>query len=368
MSTLKVKTADFNISSAWKCKKTFVYHGTQSYGYYQYKFASGPSCNKVTKSFSYSIPSGAKIKKAQVWADIATGWTGASVLTANGNQFGLKSGNSRGANVSISGTSGTLSVTFAFKANGNKADENTHYSTTQFKNVYLLIEYEGGTTPSTPATPKLKGMPVPPQSVCVYDQENGKIYLFDGVTKIQHALSMKIEEEPEKHKDEYVNNARNEPDKLTLDVVMSDVYDGSGAIVNARAFTAAERTAFDKTKSSLIARDSSEPYTRSENAFYVLHDLKEARRKLSVVTPHFIHTDMILASITVNQDEEHTDGWEGQIVFQHTYKAPAPKKNNSTPKKKTTPDPPSPATGLLQGLTNVVSTGWNKLKGFLGFK
>ena len=223
-------------------------------------------------------------------------------------------------------------MTFSFKANGNKADENTHYSTTQFKNVYLWIEYEAGTSPSTPSPPKLKGMAVPPQSTCVYDQETGKIYLFDGVTKIQHNMSMKIEEEPEKNKEQYVNNARNEPDKVTLDVVMSDVYDGAGDIVNARSFTSLESTAFEKTKSSLIKRDSTEPYTRSENAFYVLHDLKEARRKLSVITPHFVHTDMILASITVNQDEEHTDGWEGQLVFQHAF-APKPKTNNNNSKK-----------------------------------
>lgn len=345
MATAKFTTSDVQISSSWRCKKTFKYHGTQNYGYYVYSFAAGPSANTQTRAFQWSIPSGAKIKKAQIWATISVGWTGASILTANGNPFNQSSGSERGANVNLSGTSGTLSVTFTFKANGNKADTNTHYSTTTFRNVYLWIEYEDGGTPSTPAPPKLKGLAVPPQSVAIYDPSNGKVYMFDGVTKIQHALSMKIEEEPEKHKEEYTNNARNEPDKLTLDVVMSDVYDGEGAIISARGFTDAERTAYDKTKDSLIHPDA----PRSENAFYVLHDLKEARKKLCVITPQFVHTDMLLASVTVNQDEEHTHGWEGQIVFQHTYKAAAPKNNNSTPKKKTTSTPPSPATGIVSG-------------------
>ena len=363
MATTKVTTDNFNISSSWRCKKTFKYHGTQNYGYYVYSFAAGPSCNTATKTFRWSVPSGAKIKKAQIWANISIGWTGASVLTANDNPFNQSNGSAKGANVSISGNGGTLTVVFKFKANGNKADTNTHYSTTQFTNVYLLIEYEGGSGGDPqPTPPKLKGLEVPPQSVAIYDPSDGKIYMFDGVVKIQHALSMKIEEEPEKHKEQYTNNARNEPDKLTLDVVMSDVYDGSGAIVNARGFTDAERTAHDATKKSLMTIDA----PRSENAFYVLRDLKEARKKLCVITPQFVHTDMILASVTVNQDEEHTHGWEGQIVFQHTYKAPEPKKNNSTPSKPTT-TPPSPSTGILSnlvnGVTNFASNLWNTLTG-----
>ena len=36
------------------------------------------------------------------------------------------------------------------------------------------------------------------------------------------------EEEPEKHAEEYVNNARNEPDKLVIEVIMSDVYTDNG--------------------------------------------------------------------------------------------------------------------------------------------
>jgi hypothetical protein len=354
MPTVKITTPDFNLSSYWtnNAAANMVY-------------AVQPSWASKRVSFAYSLPSGSVIKKAQIWATLGYPFTGWSVRNVNGNGFTLTSGDERGANVSLPGTSGTLQATFNFKPNGNKIKAGTkQWSTQTYKNVYLLIDYEVKSSQPAAQPPKITGLAVPPQSVCVYDQEKGSILLFDGVTKIQHALSMKIEEEPEKHKDEYTNNARNEPDKLTLDVVMSDVYDGGGAITNARSFTSTEQTAFDKTKASLIARDKTEPFTRSENALYVLHDLKESRRKLSVITPHFIHTDMIIASITVNQDEEHTDGWEGQIVFQHTYKAAAPKKTSSTPKKTTT-TPPSSSTGLLSGIVSTISTGLQKVGSFL---
>ncbi len=349
MATLKVKTDDFSLNSGWKCK--YTYYGSQNYGYYE--FASGPTWASKKVSFKYSLPSGSKIKKSQIWATLGSPFTGSSVINVNGNRFTETSGTEKGAKVSINGTSGTLEVNFNFKANGNKKDTQQHWSTMTFKNVYLLIEYEGGKQEATQKPPKLTGMPIPPQSCCIYDQENGKIYLFDGVTKIQHNLSMKIEEEPEKHKEQYVNNARNEPDKLTLDVVMSDVYDsaGDGAITKPRGFTTAEQKAFDSTKSSLIERDKSEPFSRSENAFYVLHDLKEARRKLSVITPQFVHTDMIIASITVNQDEEHPYGWEGQIAFQHAF-PPKTVQKQSPQKKQSGNDKPTESnlSGFLGGL------------------
>lgn len=355
MATARIPTADFSLSSSWQCD----HHYPGGKPYYAFKSSNMPTYASQEVSFDYSLPSGSAIKTAQIWATIGSALTGCSILNVNGNAFKHTSGSERGADVSISGTSGTLSATFAFKANGNKVDTARHSSTVTFKNVYLWIEYEGGsdsTTVPAPTPPKLTGLAVPPQSVAIYDPSDGKVYMFDGVVKIQHALSMKIEEEPEKHKEEYTNNARNEPDKLTLDVVMSDVYDGEGAIVSARGFTDAERSALSATKSSLMSIDA----PRSENAFYVLHDLKEARKKLCVITPQFVHTDMILASVTVNQDEEHPYGWEGQIVFQHTYKAQTPKPNNSKPSNNK-PVPPSPANGLLSGLTNAVSTGLKKL-------
>lgn len=343
MPVLKVTTDDFTLNSGWKC--TWVANG-------QFVLPKGqPTWAMKNVIFEYSLPSGAKITKVQVWATLGSPSTGCAVLNANGHKFTETSGTEKGANIISHGNTGKMEVWFNYKANGNKKDTQQHWAPMTFKNVYLLIEYEEAETEPGTKPPKLTGMQIPPQSCCIYDQENGNIYLFDGVTKIQHALTMKIEEEPEKNKDQYVNNARNEPDKLTLDVVMSDVYDSArdGAITKARGFTDAERAAFDSTSGSLLGRNNSEAFTRSENAFCVLRDLKEARRKLSVITPQFVHTDMIIASVTVNQDEEHPYGWEGQIVFQHAF-PPKPVQKTYSQKKDNKDTPPTQSTGFFSGL------------------
>jgi len=242
--------------------------------------------------------------------------------------------------------SNAFTVTFKYKATGGLyKDENMHTGTCEFKNVYLLIEYEvegGKETPAPTETPRV--FKVPPQSVCIYDQTSKKVYSFDGVMKIQHNLTLDIQEEPDNKKKEYVNNAKNQPDKLTLDIVMSDVYTGGGTTVKkATKLTSAQNTAVNKTKKS-IQRESSGK-TRSETAFYVLHWLKEQRRKLSVITPQYVYTDMILASVTVNQDDSNTFGWDGQLVFQKAFKAKAAVEKKKKSSKDTGED--TPPTGTI---------------------
>ena len=51
----------------------------------------------------------------------------------------------------------------------------------------------------------------------------GYKYSFDGVTSISHAMSLKISTDSDSWDgSDYVNNARNEPDVVTLSVVASD--------------------------------------------------------------------------------------------------------------------------------------------------
>ena len=362
MPTIKVTTGDFNISSSWKCKKTFVYHGTQSYGYYQYSFASGPSVGSRSVHFDFNLPSGAKVKKAQVCGKVIYGWTGYSISTANGNPFKSTSNGEYSADITLSGNNG-VDVKVVFKANGSIVrDEDMHYSTTQYKEMYLLVEYEGGSSGEgnkTPVKDNSGVFSVPPQSVAIYNQENGKLYMFDGVTKIQHTFSVKIEEEPDKHKDEYVNNARNQPDKLVLDALMSDVYSDSSNMTIASGWDDnAQGSAYEKAKGSIIAMQESDgSWSRSGNAVYVLRRLKEARTKLSVITPQYVHIDMILASITINQDDTCPFGWQGQIEFQHTFK-PVPQKNTNNSNKgggKTPPPSGSVSSDVLGNSNNTTN-------------
>lgn len=355
MPTLKVPVADFSISSSWKAKSSTVYIGTQSYGYKKWVFESGPTQGTARVPFNFTLPSGAKVNKAVIWAKFGNPLSGCSARCVNSKSFTEVRGEEYGA--VLDNPSASFEALFVFKANGTLTDDKQHYSTLTFSNVYLELEYE--MTVAAPTDNNTGGKPtnedilvVPPQSVCIYDETDGSIYFFDGVIKITHTLAMDIQEEPDaQKKNKYVNNAKNEPDKLTLDIVMSDVYSGNGPIVdNSGSFTDKQRAAYNATENSLMKRNTQEPWTRSENAFHTLHWLKEERRKLAVITPQYVHTDMIISSFTCVQDENSPFGWEGQLVFQQAYaKEPAkPKKTRGDNTGNENGDP-SLLAGLIKG-------------------
>ena len=208
---------------------------------------------------------------------------------------------------------------------------------------------------------------VPPQSVAIYNQDNGKLYMFDGVTKIQHTFSVRIDEEPDKKKEEYVNNARNQPDKLSIDFLMSDVYTDNGNMSIATAWDeSSQQTVYNKAQGTILtAQDATGAWSRSGNAVWNLRKMKENRTKLSIITPQYVHVDMIIESLTVNQDDTCPYGIQGQIVFQHTFKVAAQKNNNTSNKKSgNTPIAPSiSASSIGNVLSNTLSSITNFLSG-----
>jgi len=313
MPTYKSTVADFALTSYWKCTKK---NGKLTSPY--------PSTATATKIFAYSLPSGSVIKTAKIWAVLGSTSTGTSFIKVNGSSTKEKNGNFTLFPITLPSTSENFPVKFEFKANGSKVDEAQHSGTMTFKNVYLEIYYEGGAAVQMENTNKKKeeAFSVPPQSVCIYDQTDDNIYMFDGVTKIQHSLTMDIQEEPDsKKKNKYVNNARNNPDKLTIDVVMSDVYTNTGAIITQANDYNSQQTQAGNAASKMLGASFStqSSWTRSEAAANTIHWLKEQRRLLSVITPQFVHVDMIIASVTISQDDNTPFGWEGQIAFQHAF-------------------------------------------------
>ena len=276
------------LSSSWKCHLL----DDGSYGWEQ-----DPSSETDYLTFEYSIPSGSTIKSAKIRYEINSPASGISIFTINGIS-GKKSGR---VEFNLTGTTGNFMVAFTFRANGTKEDENTHKSTLQLKNIRLEIEYIPPKTVKPQKNPKIsaKDFPHPKQTTYFITQSDGRVFEFDGVTKIQHSLSSKFEEEPSENKDEYVNGARNEPDKVTIDVMMSDVYTSTGTLTDGRPTT----------------RENS----RSAAALSTLHDIKTDRVLLMVVTPQYVYTDMVLASVTANQDENTQFGFEAQLTFQHKY-------------------------------------------------
>jgi len=107
--------------------------------------------------------------------------------------------------------------------------------------------------------------------------------------------------------------------------------------------------------------------------------MKQARTKLSIITPQYVHVDMIIANLVVNQEDTTPFGWQGQIDFQHTYKAEAKKNNNTSTKKDGENGSPPAKAGVASVFGNVKDTVVNTVKnvatsiksalgGFLGGK
>jgi len=236
--------------------------------------------------------------------------------------------------------SGTFVASFAFKANGNK--QSTRTATLTIRNITLTIKYEDGKDKEQRSEEELK-FRIPPQSVCIYDQDDKKTYSFDGVLKIQHDLSLKIEEDPSKKKELYVNNARNEPDKVSLDVMMSDVYSGGGTLME---YIGLEK---QKTKSLSVFKGTTKE-TRSAKAASALQALKESRHMLTVMTQHLVYKDMLLQGVTITQDDATPFGWQGQLTFQEKYEVQ--QKNDKTSSVRTVvgDDRPDPSVAAQDGV------------------
>ena len=111
----------------------------------------------------------------------------------------------------------------------------------------------------------------------------GYTYSFSGVISIHHAVSLKIQTDAESASGtDYVNGARNQPDRVTLAVIESDV--GHPAGWSARMLQAME-------------------------------SLKRNRALCTVVTPAFTYENMLLNEFTATEDETSQSGWQGSLTF-----------------------------------------------------
>ncbi len=117
-------------------------------------------------------------------------------------------------------------------------------------------------------------------------KDRGWKYTFDGVVSIAHSLVLKVSKDSESSSStDYVNNARNEPDVVTLSVVASDA-----------------NASIDHWSSQFM---------RS------LAAIKEGRILCQVITSIRAYDDMLLSDISVLQDETCPYGWTGVLTFTH---------------------------------------------------
>ena len=125
---------------------------------------------------------------------------------------------------------------------------------------------------------------MPASSAYITVKDYNQTYHFTGVLSVTHSLSLKVFETSDTTElGSYVNGAKNQPDKVTLSVLETDT-----------AHSAAGWAA---------------------RMLDVLESVKRNRLLCRVVTPHHTYEDMLLSSVSVTQDEEHPDGWAGDITF-----------------------------------------------------
>ena len=115
-------------------------------------------------------------------------------------------------------------------------------------------------------------------------QDTGEKIAFDGILSVTHALSLKTASSSDTSDGyDYVNNARNLPDVVTLEVLASDI----GA--------------------------SAEYW--SAQLMRTLAAVKEQRRLLQLLTHLKSYDNMLLTDFTVVQDETNAFGWSGSMTF-----------------------------------------------------
>ena len=120
-------------------------------------------------------------------------------------------------------------------------------------------------------------------SVTIYLPTHGYTYTFSGVISMQHEFSLKLQTDSESSTGtDYINGARNQPDKVVLSVVESDV--GHIAGWAARMMQAME-------------------------------SIKRTRTLCTVVTSAFALSGMLLSEFTATEDESSQSGWQGTLTF-----------------------------------------------------
>ena len=125
---------------------------------------------------------------------------------------------------------------------------------------------------------------MPSSSAYITVKPYNQTYHFTGVISVTHSLSLKIFEKADTTElGSFVNGAKNQPDKVTLSVLETDAAH-SAAGWSARMLD-------------------------------ILYTVKRDRLLCRVVTPHHTYDDMLLTAVSVTQDEEHPDGWSGEITF-----------------------------------------------------
>ena len=153
----------------------------------------------------------------------------------------------------------------------------------------------------------------------VFIVENNKRYAFDAVIKVDMETTLKVaEEEADVKKKSHVNYAIKQPDKVEMEVSVSDTV-----TVNGEPLTEGSGS-------------------RAMLAYKCLRAMQTRRNLLTVITPLDSYSNMMIETLTCELAEEYQNEMHAQLSFKQmtVSKKSTKKKSNSGNKTKKPPETP----------------------------
>ena len=118
---------------------------------------------------------------------------------------------------------------------------------------------------------------MPSSSVRLYLPSYGYTYSFTGVLSVKHEYSLKLRTDSSSASgDDYINGARNQPDKVILSVMETDIGHPAGW---------------------------------AGRMLQAMESIKRNRILCTLVTSALTYTGMLLSGLSVTEDEKNQFGW-----------------------------------------------------------
>ena len=154
MAEIKVLYDDFSLTSKWSCRTVYSYNSTGSFNSATNTPSSVQYAEKTVR-FAVSIPSGAKVKGAKVYASYTAGLFGGKMeingtRLEDGSFVTLENPDLSAGYVDVvfrwtawtDGSSAHSSSYPTYNGTSSQAVTHNHESPTTVYDIYLLIEYE----------------------------------------------------------------------------------------------------------------------------------------------------------------------------------------------------------------------------------
>ena len=124
----------------------------------------------------------------------------------------------------------------------------------------------------------------------------GYTYTFTGVLSVKHEYSLKLQTDfSSASGEEYINGARNQPARVILTVVETDIGHAAGW---------------------------------ANRMLQAMESIKRNRYLCTLVTSALTYTGMLLSGLSVTEDEKNQYGWQGTLTFTQYNTAAKVKKTN----------------------------------------